>query len=206
MIQEAEVAAWLRDATAAIDVPVVPAQELARAGQRRTRRRRLAVLAAGVGVAAVTTGVVLARLPGPDRADAPPSVGTPVTSTGTCQSRVPAKVLPDWATAGFSDPEPSIPYVLGDKGAIVAVLFAQPLSAPPSADHNNKILWVARSADFASDLEITARIADGSRTVTRTVAGGPGPSIIDLPEPGCWQLSLTWGDQSDSMALAYAAD
>ena len=38
-------------------------------------------------------------------------------------------------------------------------------------------------------------------TVTRVVDGRPGPSIIDLPKPGCWHLALQWGDNSDTLNL-----
>jgi hypothetical protein len=42
-------------------------------------------------------------------------------------------------------------------------------------------------------------------TATRVVDGGPGPSIIDLPKPGCWHLALQWGDNSDTLNLACLA-
>ncbi len=130
-----------------------------------------------------------------------------------CVANVPAQVLPTWARAGFGEPRPRVAYVSGDRGFIIAILFAQPLTAPPAADHTNKILWVPSppvagdaTADPASpDLLITARLADGSTTVTRRVHGGPGPSIIDLPEPGCWHLTLQWSGHTDTLELAYAA-
>ena len=40
----------------------------------------------------------------------------------------------------------------------------------------------------------------------RTVAGGPGPSIINLPASGCWRLTLRWSGRADSLDLAYAAN
>ena len=43
------------------------------------------------------------------------------------------------------------------------------------------------------------------KPVSRTVAGGPGPSIIDLPAAGCWRMALTWSGHSDSIDLRYAA-
>ena len=106
---------------------------------------------------------------------------------------MPSRVLPEWARTGFTDPRPRMPYVLGDGGSIVAILFAQPLTSPPSDDHNNKILWVSPVAD-GSSLHITATLQDGSATVTRVVDGGPGPSIIDLPKSGCWHFDLQWAD------------
>ncbi len=42
--------------------------------------------------------------------------------------------------------------------------------------------------------------------VRRQVTGGPGPSIINLPAPGCWQLDLRWSGHSDTMAVVYVAN
>ncbi len=203
MTRDDDVAALLREATEDIDVPMAPAEELARAGHRRIHRRR--VLGAVAGVAAVAaigvgTAVLVASLQ-PARS---PASGP---SSGGCDARVPDAVLPTWARDGFSDPPPRIAYVRGDKGDIVAILFAQPLTSPPPKDHSNKILWVARPNDPSSgqpDLRIDARHADGSATAVRTVPGGPGPSIIDLPKPGCWHLTLRWSGHTDSLDLAYA--
>jgi hypothetical protein len=39
----------------------------------------------------------------------------------------------------------------------------------------------------------------------RQVEGGPGPSTIDLPDPGCWRLSLTWGGRTDTLDLEYVS-
>ena len=97
-----------------------------------------------------------------------------------------------------------MPYVLGDNGDIAAILFVQPLAAPPSTHYNNKILWVSRVGG-GSSLRIRATLQDGSATTTRVVAGGPGPSIVDLPAAGCWHLTLQWGGHTDTLDLAYLA-
>lgn len=202
MIRDNDLVALLDDAAAEIDVPVPPAEALVDAGRRGLRRRR--VVGAGCAVAvttAVAVGVplaVAALRPGP-----PPA---PPTSVAACVAQVPDTVLPRWARAGFTGPSPRIAYVRGHNRDMVAVLFAQPLTAPPSADHNNKILWVARpsTGHAAGTLRIDARLADGSATAVRTVPGGPGPSIIDLPKPGCWHLTLHWAGRTDSLDLAYA--
>ena len=100
-----------------------------------------------------------------------------------------------------------MPYVLRDRGDIVAILWAthDPLVVPPAADRTNKILWVSRVGwTPGTSLQIHATLAD--RTVTRTVDGGPGPSIIDLPAPGCWWLYLTWGNNYDHRDVGYAAN
>jgi hypothetical protein len=111
-------------------------------------------------------------------------------------------VLPSWATAGFSDPHPALPHVVGDRGRIAALVFGYPLQSPPGATRANKILWVTRRPPAAlGPLRIQARL--GSRVVTRTVAGGPGPSIVNLPARGCWRVTLRWPGGSDTMQLRY---
>jgi hypothetical protein len=125
-----------------------------------------------------------------------------LSSCGTSSDCTVARgVLPSWARTGFSEPQPKAPHVIGDQGRIAAILFGDPLSAPPAKDRGNKILWVSRDPQQpGSDLRI--RAVDGSRVVNRVVSGGPGPSIVDLPA-GCWQLTLDWSGRTDTLALRY---
>src|SRR6478609_4140026 len=86
-----------------------------------------------------------------------------------------------------------------------------PLLSPPPRTHNNKILWVSRvTLRPGSDLRIAAQRMHGTHplgtSVSRTVTGGPGPSIIDLPASGCWRLTLRWSGRVDSLDLDYAAN
>ena len=116
-------------------------------------------------------------------------------------------VLQEWARTGFSEKEPKIPHVLGDKGLIVAILFG-PLEAPPGPDSGNKVLWVAKDpVKPLSDLRITAqRMQNGKpagKAEHRTVTGGPGPSGIELPKAGCWRMSLAWSGRTDQLELRY---
>jgi hypothetical protein len=194
MIDEREVVALLRAATDDIAVPAVPTRDLAAAGNRR-RHRRWAVASVAVATTVAAVAVAVPWALGSER---------PSTAAGaSCVDPVPSRVLPEWARTGFSDPRPSMPYVLGDSGDIAALIFADPLTSPSAPDHGNKILWVSRVEDDSS-LHITATLPDGT-TATRVVDGAPGPSIIDLPKPGCWHLALRWGDHSDTMSLAYVA-
>jgi hypothetical protein len=101
-----------------------------------------------------------------------------------------------------------MPFAIGRKGEIAALVFGYPLLSPPSARRTNKILWVARRpAPALADLRIRAQRTVGTRrvgrVVTRTVQGGPGPSIIDLPAPGCWRLTLRWSSRVDVVDLRY---
>jgi hypothetical protein len=135
------------------------------------------------------------------------SVG--MTSTApVCSSAVRKETLPVWARAGFHPATQRVPYVLGRSGTIVAILFGYPLTAPPPVTRNNKILWVSRTpVESLTRLRISAQRMAGTRPlgkpVRRSVAGGPGPSIINLPAPGCWRLSLSWAGRDDTLDLQY---
>jgi hypothetical protein len=117
-------------------------------------------------------------------------------------------VLPTWARDGFHPATIRIPHVLGRSGKIAAILFAYPLEAPPSLSRNNKILWVSRVPfTWRANLRISAQRMNGTRalgeTIQRTVKGGPGPSIINLPTAGCWRLSLRWAGHTDGLDVQY---
>lgn len=125
-----------------------------------------------------------------------------------CHSVVHHGVLPSWARTGFSDPRPRLPHVIGRSGEIAALIFGYPLHSPPLENRGNKILWVSRSTvKPLSDLRIRAQRMEGrrrvGRPVTRVVVGGPGPSGIDLPAPGCWRLTLRWSGRTDELDLRY---
>jgi hypothetical protein len=99
-------------------------------------------------------------------------------------------------------------YAVGRSGEIAALVFGYPLLSPPSRKRSNKILWVARRpARAGADLRIGAQRMVGTRRVgrpvSRTVEGGPGPSIVDLPAPGCWRLTLRWSSRVDVLDLEY---
>jgi hypothetical protein len=99
--------------------------------------------------------------------------------------------------------------MIGDKGEIAAVLFGYPYHAPAAKGRANKILWVAKDAQGAADLgpddrlTIKASLAGTHEVATRSVAGGPGPSLVDMPKPGCWNFSLSWPGHSDSLDIEY---
>ena len=87
-------------------------------------------------------------------------------------------------------------------------MWGHPLTAPPRKRIANKILWVSRPAvDRTSDLRISAqrmyRTRRIGRPVHRHVAGGPGPSIIDVPRAGCYRMTLRWSGHVDRMDVRY---
>jgi hypothetical protein len=127
---------------------------------------------------------------------------------GGCQAAITPRPLPVWARSGFNPPTQLMPYVLGARGDIVAIVWADhdALHAPPLANRGNKILWVSRlSQQLAAPLLITATLNGTGQTVTREVTGGPGPSTIDLPAAGCWSFDLSWSGHHDQLDLRYVA-
>jgi hypothetical protein len=218
---------WLIDAIRRVDpcpneLPAPPIEDVLRrlreeppgaepvsTGRRRPARGAAAlVLSSAVVLATAVLAIVV--LGHTRRAGSPPvSAGQRAgVLAGACRSLVKDRVLPVWARTGFSDPRPRMTYTLGASGRIAAIPFGS-LDSPPAADHNNKILWVSHvEAQPGRDLTISAQRMDGGERigepVKRTVMGGPGPSIINLPSPGCWRFTLHWSGWSDQLDLQYS--
>lgn len=171
--------------------------ELGAAILRRSRHRRavsLAPIAAAVTVIAAVGTVMLAG----------PSTVDPTAQPTSACSPIQTGVLPTWARSGFSDPSPSSPFVISSDGELVAIIFADPLRAPAALGMTNKILWVSKDQTTGTaPLIITGRLEGGTSTMQTTVTGGPGPSIIDVPAAGCWQLDLSWGPHKDTIDIPY---
>jgi hypothetical protein len=127
-----------------------------------------------------------------------------------CRSGVGFGAVPPWATDGFSKPDAGIPHALGRSGRIVGIVFGYPLRAPALSWRANKILWVTRvPVDGPGALVIRAQRMAGARPVgkpvRRVLEEGPGPSIVDLPQAGCWRLALRWRGGTDVLDIAYGA-
>jgi len=172
---------------------------------RRRARRQAAVLASALAVLVLVAGgaVAATRLRAPaapaapaasSRTATPPAEGCPTPQPGT---------LPVWARAGFSTPNPGIPMVYSKHGLMLAILFGTPLTAPPAADHNNKILWVPKVGTEGGAFSIDARLEGTDVRYQREIGPAPGPSIVDLPRAGCWHVDLRWGDYTDTISLPY---
>lgn len=161
----------------------------AHATRPRRLRTVLAVAASVLAVAGAATAITLTR--GADSTTAP-------AESSACTGNISTDTLPTWARAGFSPAGLHTPHVFSTNADIVAILFA-PLRVHQPERTTNKILWVAKNGD--GTLHITAHLEGSDTTATRTV--NLGPSIIDLPAAGCWQMTLTWPGHSDTIALQY---
>jgi hypothetical protein len=103
--------------------------------------------------------------------------------------------------------------LVGRRQRIIGHSFGwpEPFRSPPLRDRHNKILWELQLPGHGAattDLLITASLNDSEMVVHRRVEGHvtPGrsrPSIIDVPEPGCWTFSLTWGADRDTVSVRY---
>jgi hypothetical protein len=127
-----------------------------------------------------------------------------------CRAAVAKQVVPPWARDGFSEKRPQMLQTFGRAGSIDAIVWGYPLYAPSLVNRSNKILWVSKlPVGNTATLRITAQRMRGTRRigapVTRSIVGGPGPSIIDMPAAGCWRLSLSWSGHHDSLDLSYRA-
>jgi hypothetical protein len=116
-----------------------------------------------------------------------------------------------WARTGFTSPDQSVRQVQGVNGLILGVVFGDPLRAPAEQGHGNKILWRTAPSDVSPspaptnpDLTIHASLNGSDVSVDQVVAGGPGPSIVEVPRPGCWTLTLTWSGRTDRLAIPFA--
>jgi hypothetical protein len=166
-------------------------------GRRRRRRQTAAALTAVVALALAGAGAAIVDH------EATRSTSTIAAGSG-CTSVVRTGVLPSWARDGFSESAPKAPHVLSARGDFIAILFGATLNSPPAADRANKILWVARVTHGVSGSLLIDAVREGTTThVRREVSGGPGPSIINLPQSGCWRLHVQWGANHDVIDLDY---
>ncbi len=163
------------------------------------RRGRIA-LGLFVVTLVATCAVVVAVIA--SQRDEDPVVRNYDRGVSACEQAISRGVLPRWARTGFSDPRPQMPHVVGRNKRLAAILFGDPLVAPPAPDRSNKILWVARRTPEPGPLRLRAR--DGDRIVRRVVESGPGPSIVDLPA-GCWTVTASWKGGKDVLVLSYQA-
>jgi hypothetical protein len=122
------------------------------------------------------------------------------STPSACARNVTTALLPVWARAGFSPGGFHWRHLVSDNGQMVAVLFG-PLRVHQPAGTFNKVLWIAR-AGFGP-LRIRAQLEGTSRTATRKLPNGPGPSYVNMPAAGCWHMSLSWPGQHDTIALQY---
>jgi hypothetical protein len=117
---------------------------------------------------------------------------------------------PDWLNVAGEHNNPNgLPYFIADPPTAAGFLFAYPLRAGNASDPNNKILWVVGVPRDGSDLHVTGHPQNATTpTVDQAFPANssPGeiyPSIVDVPNPGCWHFDLSWGKNKASVDLVY---
>ncbi len=88
------------------------------------------------------------------------------------------------------------------------VVFVPPLRAGDSPQIRNKILWVVSTPRGGEPLTITAQRADAVVQVLQPADSGPGdiyPTMVNVPVPGCWTLTLSWNGYADSVEMPFSA-
>jgi hypothetical protein len=102
---------------------------------------------------------------------------------------------PAWAQGGWNRAKGAlwpVRWALGTNSTAVAYVFAGQLVAgtgPRVDGSQNKVLWVAKDHPTGEGLLVEGRPAGLSQPVV-AIAGGP--SITDVPTPGCWTFALSW--------------
>jgi len=129
------------------------------------------------------------------------SPSTQVVAGGCAGTVLTRAEPPAWAQGGWTNTKGtpwSVPWAIAVPGDAVAFVFATELvagSSPRADGSQNKILWVVKNP---SDFVVEGRPLGQPQPVV-TVDGGP--SIVDVPTPGCWTFQVLRGKQSSVINL-----
>ena len=157
------------------------------------------------GVVAVAV-VFVAALVGSTQAAATPS--NALGSCGVTPIRSDER-LPAWTAA--ARPPSQVPFVVSTRRSVVAILFGYPLRSGAPLGHTNKILWIMREPRNGQPLDLVARPLHRKSPSVRVALpadSSPGeiyPSIVNVPSPGCWHLTLIWNRNRDAIDLRYGS-
>jgi hypothetical protein len=116
------------------------------------------------------------------------------TFSGGCAGTVLSDAEPPvWAQGGWTKLTPwPVRWAYGTEDTTVAYLFATQLvagSSPRADGSQNKVLWEAKDSPSGANVLVEGHPLGESQPVV-TIPGGP--SITDVPTPGCWTFRLSW--------------
>jgi hypothetical protein len=191
-------------------------------GGRRPRRSKVRIAKVPASVVrsvasamacTLITGCALNSAPSP-RSEAPTStpsvVAVPQIVPGGCGSTDRLRgAVPEWLDQAGAHNIPALPYVLAHGLTAAGFLFSLPLRAGHPTNPSNKILWVVRLPRNGSQLDLTAHPLSQFEPVVHETAptgASPGqiyPSIVDVPQAGCWHFELSWAGHRDTVDLEY---
>ena len=157
-------------------------------------------------IAAIALGALVGACGSDDSgANAAIPVGAHEVSGGCGSTQLYSGATESWATTGPRD----LVQATSHGGDAVAFLFADPLRAGEPENPANKVLWVVKQPRGGSDLVITGHpLGAATPDVSQSEAAdsSPGeiyPSIVNVPSPGCWQFTLQWNGNTDTIELPY---
>jgi len=145
--------------------------------------------------------VAVTKSPAPSPSEVPGGCGpTPAYDGGQ----------PAWLVESGANNNPNgVPYVLAIPQTAAGFIFGYPLRAGHPTSPSNKILWVVRLPRNGSSLSVTGLLSGSDRSAfskSFPANSGPGeiyPSIVDVPEPGCWRIDLAWSGNKTTAYLEY---
>jgi hypothetical protein len=115
---------------------------------------------------------------------------------------------PDWlvAAAGATSHLQRLPYVIADPPIAGAFIIGYPQRAGTPTLPSNKLVWAVRTGNGAP-LEIVAHPLDSPIPSIRHISQANGTDGysdgVDVPTPGCWQLTLQWATSQASVELEF---
>lgn len=172
--------------------------------------RRLIAVCAWLAIAACessATGAHVSPPPSPS-VDRSPTRAAVAVAGGCATTQVYKDGEPDWLTrAGDNNNPNELPYFITSPPIAAGFLFAHPLKGGRAANPNNKILWVVGVPRAGNDLEVeVSQTGTAGESLAFPADSGPGdiyPSIVDVPNPGCWHFLLSWGPNKATADLIY---
>ena len=141
--------------------------------------------------ALILLGTVSCNQPAAAPASVSPSQAVHTLAGGCAGTVLTDSEPPGWSQGGWSHTKGTpwpVPWTAAASGDAVAFVFAGRLVAGPSPrvdGSTNKVLWELREP---VQFIVEGRPA-GKSTPVVTVPGGP--SIVDVPTPGCWTFRLS---------------
>ncbi len=114
-----------------------------------------------------------------------------------------------WSWTRSAAAPSELPQATSNRQLASAFLFGYPLRSGHPTNPSDKILWVMRRPRDGSSLTVVGRPLGNAApevTVTEPPDSTPGeiyPTIVDVPLPGCWQFTLSWNGNHDTIELHY---
>lgn len=146
----------------------------------------------------------------PPRADVSPEPSPSVVAVGCGHYPLLTGNEPRWLDdAGAHNNPRNVPYVIAAPPIAAGFVFGYPLTVGRT-EPNNKILWVVGKPRNGSPMILSGHPvsaqspSDGWRFEADSGPGEIYPSIVNVPQAGCWQFDLSWAGNHATVDLSYS--